>query len=214
MTEPNWVDLESLVDEMYASPTIQREQLTVWGGGFPGVPEQIRAFLKAWALPRAGMPWSLWQWTDRIELQRGASLPGDLEFLERGRVFGKEGDLELRREMRPDGDRMAWRFIGDAATSTPMGLEPDNYWDGKEGAVLRARERSALLWGSREAAENLGKDGWHDDRVGWAKLEYPSVTGERIKICYREYLSGGTVEFVWWLGLKGLHEPCEEDSDE
>lgn len=214
MTKPVWLDLESLVDDMYASPAIRREKLKVWSGSIPAKPEQIRAFLKLWALPRAGMPWSLWQWTDRIELQQGASMPGDLEFLERGRVFGKDGDLELRREMRPDGDGMAWRFVGDATASTPEGLERDKYWDKMEGAHLRSRQRSVLLWGSREAAGNLGKDGWHDDRVGWAKLDYPNVTGERIKLCYREYLSGGTVEFVWWLGLNGLNEPCEEDSDE
>lgn len=195
----DWLDLPKLVREMLdpqATPPAGPEQLTVLGGEFPA--SRLEMFLQAWALPRDGMPWSLWQWTDDIRLDHGAGLPTDLDYLERGRVFGSAGDLELRREQ----GRFLWRFVGPSTPPPLPGFDVDNYWDHPLAAPLRPYERTALLWGNRQAARNLNKAGWHDDRVGWARLDYPNVQGERVQVRYREYLRGSRVELVQLLGLE------------
>jgi hypothetical protein len=148
------------------------------------------------------MPWSIWQWTDAIPPGHQATQPGDLDYLERGRLFGKQGDLELRRE----GDRVLWRFIGPAIDPDPVpdevkttDYEAANYWDEHTERDLRPYERTALLWGADD-----DRDGrWYEDRVGRADLNYPEMEGRQVvQVRYIEYLHGGDVEFVRLLGLE------------
>jgi hypothetical protein len=153
-------------------------------------------------LPHSGMPWSLWQWTDKIHLGHGEGVPGDLDYLERGRVFGERGDLSLRR----DGERFFWHFVGELGTPRPQGFNATDYWKGREDQPVRSRQRTALLWGSREAAEPHGKTSWYEDRVGQAQLDYPNVNSNRVQVRYREYLRGGRVELVWLLDLEEVAE--------
>jgi hypothetical protein len=195
MSEQRWLDFGRLVDEMFGEPTVGRDDLAVWGGSFAA--GDLDRFISAWALPREGMPWSLWQWTDRIEVQYGQGAPGELEYLERGRVFGPQGDFEIRRE----GERFLWRFVGQRDTAMPPAFQAADYWQGREGTRLRPCRRTALLWGSRQAAAPHGKQGWHDDRVSQARLEYPRLEGDRVQAAYVEYLDGGNVEFVRYVDL-------------
>jgi hypothetical protein len=199
MTEQGWLDLDDVVTKMLHQPQIEPAELAVWGGSFTA--DRLEGFLQVWAFPRQGMLWSLWQWTDEIAIQFDAVQPDGLGFLERGRVFGPDGDLEIRRDPHPDGDRFLWRFIGAPETPKPAGFEPDSYWDGQQEKRLRAYERTALLWGSRDAARKLGLEGWHEDRVGGAQLNYPHLTGNRVQLRYVEYLDGSNVELVRFLGL-------------
>jgi len=196
MTEHQWLDLKGLVEEMYHEPLVRPEDLVAWGGAIPA--GDLARFLAAWALPREGMPWSLWQWTDRIEVQYGQATPSDLEYLERGRVLGPEGDLEIRRER----DGFLWRYIGDRAAVMPQGFEAADYWQGRGSQLLRPYRRTALLWGSRRAAKQHGKPGWHDDRVSQANLNYPRLSSDRAQISYIEYLDAGNVEWVRLTGLQ------------
>lgn len=199
----DWLNLKRLVEQMLdadETPLIGAQDLAVWGG--ESTAERLEDFLQTWALPRSGMPWSLWQWTDRMEMQYEARSPNDLDYLERGRVFGQDGDLELRR----DGDRFLWRFVGEAGTALPAGFDSTDYWDGRPDEWrLRPYERTALLWGEDEE----GTGCWHEDRVGWAKLEYRGMEGNSVvQVRYIEYLHGGNVELVRLLRLeKGRDRP-------
>lgn len=203
-----WLNLDDVLREVTETPTQGPDDLAVWGGAFDAT--RLDDFLQAWGLPRSGMPWSLWQWTDKIHLGHGEGSPGDLDYLERGRVFGEGGDLSLRR----DGDRFLWYFVGEPRTSQPQGFNVADYWEGREDKPVRSRQRTALLWGSKEAAELHGKTGWYEDRVGQAELDYPNINGDRVQVCYREYLRGGRVELVWLLGLEPAPQPAEEEEDD
>lgn len=203
-----WLDLEKLVTNMLLTDPLGPGDLVILGGQFPA--NQIKAFLQLWRLPRRAMPWSLWQWTDDIDMQCDEGMPGDLDYLERGRVFGSEGDLDLRR----DGARFLWRFVGQAEAKLPQEITSGDYgaksfWEGRENWRLRPYKRSALLWGSRDAAKAHGKSGWHDDRVGWAGLDYPQVDGNRVQVAYIEYLDGSNVELVRLLGLENAPQQAE-----
>jgi hypothetical protein len=197
-----WLDLEALVQEMLDTPQVDPKCLTVWGGEFEFAAEMLEAFLEAWNLPQASMPWSLWQWTDDIDMDHQGAPPSDLDYLERGRIFGKQGDLELRR----NGDQVLWRFIGVADDSDPLpaGVKsPDygatNYWDEHEGRYLRPYIRTALLWG----ADEEGDGRWYEDRVGRADLNYPEMEGNQVVLVrYIEYLHGSNVELVRLLRLE------------
>lgn len=178
-----------------------RTQLAFHGGVVPAA--AFATWVRGWHLCRPGMPWSLWQWTDRIVIERDAPAPGDLDYLERGRVFGPEGDLELRR----DGDAVRWRFIATPDAVPPSGVVSEDYWAATRGG-LSAFERTALLWGTSQ-----GSGVWQDDRVGWASLRYPGNLGaaRRVQLRYREYLQGGAVEAVWFLDLVAAPRGTGED---
>lgn len=203
------LDLRRLVSQMLSETAQGPEEVGIWGGRF--AEGELSAFLGLWTLPRDLMPWGIWLWTDNIRFDHRGLAPGDQAYLERGRIFGLGGDLGLRRVY---GDFM-WRFVGrpaelpkDAANEEKYGAQ--DYWDNRSGSRLRARERSALLWGEDHSGAGL----WQEDRVGWAHLAYPKVRASRVKLCYREYLLGSRVEAVWWLGLQDLDGTCEEAGDE
>jgi hypothetical protein len=202
MSEFTWLNLEELVHEMLdvsRTPLIGPQQLAAWGETFPC--EELEAFLNAWRLPRAGMPWSLWQWTDEIKLGHAVGNPLELAYLERGHVFGVKGDLQLRR----DGDGFLWQFTGDTAVAMPAGFPAGNYWDAHPGWTLRPYERTALLWGEDARDEGV----WRENRVGRAKLIYPGMKGNQVvQVRYVEYLRGGNVELTRLLALeKGPDRP-------
>jgi hypothetical protein len=192
-----WVEIRKIIQEMEGTDEIDSGTLTIINGEFEV--QRLEPFLKAWELPREGMPWALWQWTDDIRITYEESMPEDLDYLERGRIFGKVGDLALRR----DGARLYWQYIGESE-GVPVELSADyggtDYWDiHEEGWKLRPYERTALLWG--EYVPELGH--WYEDRVGWARLVYPTLEDSaRVQARYVEYLRGGDVELVRLVGLE------------
>lgn len=164
------------------------------------------------------MPWRMWEWVNEFRLEHedvngSFPLPTRLEALERGRLFGKEGDLTVRR----DGEFFRWHFIGPHAAEQkdkriPSGwLSCHNYWEREAHKDKRFAcfAQKALLWGAFN--QELGR--WYDNRVGFAHLEYPiqevaSLLEEdqkgHVYAYYREYLDAGQVAFVWMYGLGSL----------
>lgn len=226
------LDFQNLIRQLNDAPVCTRDALSIWGGEFNST--ELAPFLDAWDLGQRNMPWQIWEWVSKIEIRRQATmknsiLPEDSELLERGRLFGPGGDLSLRR----DGGRFLWHFVGPPQNGLPTGFEwvregrqaegeggrfeIANYWQGRlAGWELQLHAQQVLLWGQENRDPELGPQGtWHDARVGRApRLDYPGLSGRdpqgRVKLCYREYLYADNVEAVWWLGLKGLNEPCEE----
>jgi hypothetical protein len=144
----------------------------------------------------------IWYFTDHCTIGNDGP-PGSVEFLERARLFGQGGDLDLRR----DGEVFRWRYVGKAEHA-PDGEALAYLGEAKESPVY-CREREALLWGTREN----GQDQWFDDRVSGARLTYPvdrsSLSGEteeRVKVRFREYTQAGQTVAVWLLGLEAYEE--------
>jgi len=190
------VDFGTLVKQV-RQPLCGREHLAIWGGTC--AEDALIEFLAGWPLER--MPYHIWESTDRIDFEENTPVP-TVALLERGRLFGEEGDLELRRE----DDRFRWRFVGAPDIRPPQGYDTDDadFWTQHPDAAFHCYEETALLWGERNG------DGWQDDRVASADLDYP-VEGqpERVQIEYRTYSRNGRVEFVW---LTGLSEWKEADN--
>ena len=196
------VDFATLVKEVQ-QPRYGRSDLSIWGGRCKE--EDLLTFLQGW--PLETIPYRIWEYVSEIEFDRD-TLPNNPVLLERGRLFGEGGDLEIRR----DGNTFLWRFIGPAGVRPPEGpYDARDFWathseeqtHRQEEVRFHRREESVLLWGKFEPE----KGRWEESRVGAARLEYPAA-GERIRLRYYAFSRAGRVEFVWFTGL----EDDKEDS--
>ena len=189
-------------------PLVGKGDLSIWGGTCSE--SALLDFIKGWPLKR--MPYRIWEYADRIQFERGG-LPSqeDIVLLERGRLFGEDGesgkggDLELRR----DGDSFRWRFIGKIGkdeTAPLEGCDARDFWETHDDVAFHCYRETALLWGKHDG------DRWHDDRVAAADLRYPVGDGEgapeRVQVEYKVYSRAGRVQFVW---LTKLSEWKEEN---
>lgn len=201
-------DFEQEIEALFADHTASTETLAIWGGAFAAA--QLADFLSAWEWNELDIPWRIWEWASDItfEYQTGAPTfePAkfrNLEWLERVRFFGPHGDLELRR----DGDCFLWHFVGEGQrVQQPHGFRLDNYRDTHTPGRFHVNTRTVLLWG-QEFKDHPGQ--WQENRVAAARLCYPNVQPDaqgRVRLRYREYLYGGNVEAVWWLGLEQREE--------
>lgn len=195
-----WFDFGDGVEQMLERDALVRgeDELAVWGGEFPA--EKLPEFLAAWDF--AAMPYRLWEYAHRITFTEPEVT--EHELLERGRVFGAGGDLNFRR----DGPRFLWNFTGEAATRAPPGFTFQNFWREHPSSELRRHDATALLWG--DYREEHAR--WHDDRVGWATLDYPCADagartrGGRLRVRHTIFSDGGQPAFVWWKELERYGE--------
>lgn len=218
------VDFKKRIRELHEAAVAADQRPTVWGGRFEATTERTGAFLAEWKA--FDMPWRICEWVSdfRFEYQPETA-PSDLEYLERTRLFGPGGDLELRR----DGDEMLWRFIGAAGVSLPVGFTllstgaapgeakftAADYWqrrvaetqDPSTPPPLVCLEQRSLLWGARQ--ERTLADGtqlivWPENRVAGQRQPpvYPGPAelrkAERVDLVYRSYLEADNVVAVWW----------------
>jgi len=185
------VDFEELVDEV-GQARCGQESLALWGGTC--AESALTDFLAGWSLDR--MPYRIWESTDRIALGEN-SLPPNVALLERGRLFGAGGDLELRR----DGATFHWHFVGAPEICPPQGYDTDdaNFWAQHSDAAFHCTEETVLLWGERQG------DHWQDDRVAAAELRYPLQTEGRVQVRYAAYTRAGRVEFIWLKELEAYN---------
>jgi hypothetical protein len=191
------VNFDQIVKKIREGKRYGKDDLSIWGDVCTEA--NLLTFLSAWDLTQ--MPFRIWEYVSKIDFELGTP-PSNFSLLERGRCFGKSGDLSLRR----DGDLFRWHFIGKEGMKPPAGYDADenNFWKADPHAQYLVCEESALLWGDRKS----GATRWFEDRVARAKLEYPiNVTG-RVKICYWTFSRAGRIEFVWFCALKGEKEAC------
>lgn len=187
---------EGVVKEIQKSQ-IGPKDLSIWGGNIPEA--EIGKFLEGWDnLPE--MPYRIWEYVSDIVFEK-VTLPNEPALLQRGRLFGEGGDLELRRH----GREFLWRFVGPAKVHPPTGYDAQDYWESHAGVTFYQREATALLWGERK------QDRWADDRVGSAFLTYPANdTWSRVQLHYRTYSRAGRIQFVWYIGLSGWKEDTND----
>jgi hypothetical protein len=189
----DYIDFEDVINEM-SQPRIGPGGLTALGGNESFSPETARRLLTAWGIPRPDMPWGVWEFMDEITPIQGVeSIREDLEYLERVRVFGRGGDVEVRR----DGDRLLWRFVGPGGLNAPAGFAALDYW-AAHPEPLHRRELTTLLWGEYDPEAKT----WREDRVRAANLNYAAPTDwRRVALRFAEYAHAGVVAHVWWLDL-------------
>lgn len=194
------VDFPKLVKNVLA-PQVGKDELSIFGGYC--VEQNLKDFIRQWKIK---FPFGIWEYTNEIIFKKENLTSWDINvaLLERGRLFGEEGDLTLRRE----GPCFNWFFIGPAGIQVPKGdYNARNYWeenDKKKDAKSKAKkfhqyQEKTLLWGKWD-----GK-GWRESRVAAANLDYPH-NGERIQLEYQIFSFAGQVQFVWYTGLSAWEE--------
>lgn len=127
-------------------PLVGPESLTLVGGVVQA--DRVDALVEWLRGMSVTSWWSFREWTDRMRLEEGLAAPGgDLPRLVWGRWFGKVGDLEVRR----DGTRFRWRWVGARGLRPPDELAPVevDFFHPADGSAPRLRPRwggRALLW--------------------------------------------------------------------
>jgi len=189
------IKFDALVEQVN-KPQVGQGNLAIWGGTC--AENALVDFINGWSLTE--MPYHIWESTDRIKFEKEEEVRvPNVMLLERGRLFGLAGDLDLRR----DGDTFRWRFVGAHTMHPPEGhnVKENDFWAQHPDAVFHCYEETALLWGKREGER------WHENRVAAAELDYPGMdSAERVKVTYKVYSRAGRVEFVWLTGLREWKE--------
>lgn len=181
------VDFEELLDQMEEDEKPAKGWPTITGG------ECVEGNLLRWlkGLDLTKMDVRIWEFTDRCTIGTEGP-PKKAERLERARLFGEGGDLEIRR----DGGKFLWRFVGKkdyAPEGKPLELRR------AEGDPVYRREQTALLWGERKD----GQPQWFEDRTAGAALTYPVEDAPaRVQVRYHEYTQAGRTLVVWLRGLE------------
>lgn len=198
----NAFNFEKEVEQMINNPPIDRNSsIIIWGGEFDV--KKFKNFMSVWSF--ADMSYAIQEHAHKIAFQvadTDSIVSQNLALLERMEIFGAGGNISLRR----NDDRFLWHFIGnDTKTQqdtlsklTDTNFTVRKFWEENSSSKLYKRDESALLWGEYDEDSNR----WHDDRVGWANLDYPIGREQRVQIDYTVFTDNGQTAFVWWKELK------------
>ncbi len=182
---------------------VEREALALLGGTVDE--STLLDWFQRWQFGKIALPWRIWESVSDLRFER-STLPDSFHLLERGRLFGEDGDLTLRR----DGQYFRWWFVGKP-TAVPEPVQEDktvsNFWQSHSDTTLGVVTQSAILWGSHRGNNQDKAPYWYDDRVGWAQLTYPVAQNGKapphVYVHYQEYLQAGQVAFVWLYDVNG-----------
>lgn len=88
--------------------------LVIWGGEFKA--DALNDFLSAWGHALKKLTWRMVELVSSFDVKRkDQDLFDDENDVERLRLFGEQGDLDIRR----DGNRFYWRFIAENMDEWP-----------------------------------------------------------------------------------------------
>ncbi len=191
MTRREAINFKSLISELVPSQQAPEAQPPLMVKGVCDY-DQFSAWLTELDLTKLTV--RIWCYTDESVIGTEVA-PRDVDRLERARLFGPGGDLEVWR----GNQGFRWRYVGLAA-SAPEG--DTLAWPDDENNPVFSREQTALFWGNRPE----GRERWYDDRVAGARLEYPiGGAPERIQVRYREYTQAGRPFAIWLQELEAYH---------
>jgi hypothetical protein len=186
-----------------------QDKFAVWGGKLNA--NEWYAFLSAWQW-KDQKRWRILEFVSDFKIDDGTTpiVKEHIPLLERAEFFGESGHLSTRR----DGETIYWHFVGEPDFKVPNGYDDkkNSYWtDHPEDKFRRSeKEKHMLLWGERI---DEGGNSWFDDRVAWAKLEYPHIKSkqkkQRVQANYWQFTRAGQTAFVWLTGLTE-YQPQEE----
>ncbi len=171
---------------------LSKKDIQIWGGE---IEENIlQKFISKWDF--SNMPFTILETITEIIIEKKvdfSKIPSDQ--IERIRIFGQGGDLDIRR----DANLFRWRYVG--LNNPPKDSEGKNFWEEEKNSNKKffVEEKEALLWGKYDSKKNLRQE----DRVAKAKLSYPVQGNPKFaKIRYKTLSEQGVISFVWFLEIK------------
>lgn len=190
----NTHNLSDKMEKLFKENRKSKLDVQIWGGKEKG--DELHTFFKKWKF--INMPFVIIETIKEITFTNNIDISNmDIGLIERIRIFGTAGDLDLRR----NSTWFIWRYVGE--NSPPSNIKGHNFWEENPNIVFFVEEKEALLWGKYDHSKKL----WHDDRVAKAKLAYPvNGTPERAKIHYKTLSEKGSISFVWFMEIKGDEE--------
>lgn len=165
---------------------VGKDDLTIWGGNFEA--DQLDAFLQQWS----GFTWCFLESVSAFAVQKAPHTYGDVEHVERLRLFDKAGDLDIRR----DGNRFYWRFIGIGGRQplNPPFAKVDDFWASYPSQQFLRIDRRYYQW--RKGDERVGLD---------LSKYFPNLKGgaadPAIYLKQIHYLDQGNIAFVRYVDL-------------
>jgi len=181
-----------LIERLLSEKRVEKGDIQILGGTIKE--ENLQEFIGKWNLKNT--PYAIIETLEEITITKNPD-PSKLESeqVERVRIFGDEGDLDIRRHT----NTFSWRYLGKG--TPPPDIEKEDFWKKYPEKKFFTEEKEALLWGKY----NPKKKTWHIDRVAKAKLNYPIQNPEQNqlpKIRYKTLSEGGIISFVWLIEIK------------
>lgn len=194
-------DFDKLVDEVMSIETIDKNKIQIWGGKIKV--NEIRNLIDE--IKALDMPFAIIECVHEINFIKTKDIKiENTNLLERIRLFGPEGDLDIRRI---NNNLFTWRFIG-LPKNKKIFEEKYNgisFWEKNPETQLFYKEDKARLWGTQLQKNNQ----WYDPSVAKAKLKYPiDDASKEVFLEYAVLIENGNPAFIQFLRLKG------GDSDE
>lgn len=198
---------ERTLNEMLKDKTTKAE-LVIWSGRFKALTSNLQSFLDAWGSYSSFFTWGLWESASRFDVenrngQHKIAPPADqLVHVERVRLFGEKGDLDIRRDV----EQFYWRFIGDhfdPSTIKPdlSAFAPRDYFEQNGEAGFRKLEKSYYLWRKDEK----------ENRVNTMWVENTKLADVDNYLKQVHYFLDGELAFVRYVGIS--HVQPQESID-
>ncbi len=169
------------------SPLVDGTTLAIHSGSVSA--NQATAFLQQW--PLAQFEYAMIEWVSEFELVPAVQFaPQSVVMLERVRLFGKHGDLMVRRDERT----FLWRFVGDAGKIWPTSGSID-YWQ-THNFPLRQLTKCYYQWRPDEGRVTTEWRG-----------HLPNGNNADLYLKQLHYLDNGRTAFVRYTGFS---EVCNE----
>ncbi|MEM3563792.1 MAG: hypothetical protein QXR19_11215 [Candidatus Jordarchaeaceae archaeon] len=180
------------IEKLIGAERISKNDIQILGGEIEE--NDLQRFIEKWDF--SNMPFTILETLSGIIIEKKFDLSHiSSNQIERIRIFGQDGDLDIRR----DANHFLWRYIG--RKNPPKDINAKDFWNENPHKKFFVEEKEALLWGRKyDPNRNL----WKDDRVAKAKLSYPGKgSSDFPKVRYKALSEKGVVSFVWFLEVRG-----------
>jgi hypothetical protein len=164
---------------------------SIWGGVVAA--DKLPLFLQAWDEAGGQLAYGMVEEVGRfyaLPLTKFSDvLPAEPLALERARLFGEQGDLDLRR----DGDSFRWRFIGEVALKTPdlQAWQGEDYWATHPHDAFYLAEKAYTQWLPGDLRIN---EEWYEG-IGLTK---------KSSLRQIQYLDNGRIAFARYMGFEEM----------
>lgn len=175
-------NFEEKIDRLFKEKRIAKGDIQIWGGEIKE--DDLRQFIGKW--DQLGMPIVILETVEKMVMVNHDLSTLDHGSVDRIRIFGEDGDLDIRRDI----NCFKWRYIGK--NKDIIEIIRKDFWEENPDVKFFVEEKRAILW---------GKD---NDRVAKADLSYP-VEGQpkMVKIRYKTLSNHGAIAFTWLLAIEG-----------
>lgn len=185
------------IEKLLSKEKVNKENIGIWGGNIKDI--ELVDFLKCWDFSNMGF--AIIETINDIKIMRGINytLIDDSKNIERVRIFGKDGDLDIRT----NNNEFLWRYVGSKYKELPSGLVGSNFFDYYPEQEFFIEEKSAFLWGKYDDKSNKR----HDNRVGHAfatgRIDYPVEGNPKfVKLIIKTLSDMGVVSFSWYYNIE------------